>query len=97
MMHYNAKVVHFGAVCQLKYRMYLKIIQTKIVQNLISYKNLNGRMPLPPPEVVKGSIEDLLFLKLCTGMGKYYFHFGAEHCQKYQLYREVLSSKVGQN
>ncbi len=34
-----------------------------------------------------------IFVFSCTEMGKY-FHFRAEHCQKYPLYRKVVQIKV---
>ncbi len=48
--------------CQ-KFQSYRKVLQTKVVQNLLSYKKLTGFISLSPAKVEQGGSKYLLLFK----------------------------------
>ncbi len=64
--------------CCLKYQLYRKVLQTKVLQNYISYEKLSGRTSLSPPGVELGGSKDSNICRfLNLGIVKY-VHFRAE-------------------
>ncbi len=57
------KQVHFNTECGKKYWLYRKILQTKVIHNLISPKKLSERIFLFTLEVELEGSKDLPFLK----------------------------------
>ncbi len=80
--------VPFTAKCFKKYWFYRKMLQIKVEQDSISYKNLNERISLSTPGVELGSSKDLHSWKIITHWHEK-VHLRAECCKKYRLYRKV--------
>ncbi len=87
-MHWNEEI-HFVAERCKKYRLYRNMLQTKVTQNKICYKKLNGRISLSTPGVELGGYKDLRFWNIIMHWNEK-VHFRAECYKEYRLYRKML-------
>ncbi len=66
-----AKITNYIRSTLTKVRLYQKIVQIKVVENLLSYKKVNGRTCLSLPGVELGVRKiDMFLILYCTEMGK---------------------------
>ncbi len=89
--------MHFRTERCQNYRLHQKIVQIKIVENEISYKEVSGCAYLPTPGVQLRAFKNRHVSNILLYWNGKVNALWAEHYRNYQLYQKMVQIKIVEN